>query len=277
MAYFWNSHPLRTLEFQRARAARDEATAVGVAEHGSGNRNMDGAGACSAELPATADGGPQRRRRRAGGALGGSSSAPALPSCRPASPSTWLGELRKTAMKPLEVGSNTENHRHYWFHPRTSEYPLGKTEPATGRGPEAKENRRSSTGIGLRSRELGSYQTDYAQAEKGVQHYMQLRDIQGDRTQSLMFYTSLKRRGLNPSLASEGVVGCSTGGSTVSLRHSLNPEMRKLLRPDKRCVGLYEDSFLDWEGRRPGKHGLKTSDVTQFADAAVQQKCLMRT
>jgi hypothetical protein len=188
-----------------------------------------------------------------------------------------MGELDSVAKMPLETEGRTEDHRHYWFHPSTINFPLGKVAPHTERGPEAAVGRVNNKGIATKDKVWGSLNSDYGQAGKQVGQYLQRRGLQGSKTEPLIFITELKRKRLNPSMVSAGVQSCFTSGTTVSLRHSLSSDKKALLRADKRQVGLYEDSFENWPDRRPGTSGLCTSDVTQFAGAAAAQKALGRT
>jgi hypothetical protein len=187
-----------------------------------------------------------------------------------------MGQLSSVATKPLNVEGRTEDHRHYWFHPSTIDYPLGKIVPKTDRGPEVAVGRINNQGIANRDKEWGSLKSDYGQAGKQVEQYLQFRGLQGSKSEPLIFVTELKRKRLNPSMVSAGVQSSFTSGSTISLKHSLDPDKRALLRPDKRQIGLYEASFENWPGRKPPEAGLCTSDVTQFAGAAVAQKALGR-
>merc|ERR1711874_345531 len=116
---------------------------------------------------------------------------------------------------------------------------------------------------------MGSLSTDYRQSCRQLERRKQLEKAQGEDVTPLLFLTELNKRKLNPSLVSEGTNGSMVGGGTISLRRLLRPELKELARDDQRVVGLYEESWQKFETPKPGAHGLHTSDVTLFADAAV--------
>merc|ERR1740117_1211034 len=153
------------------------------------------------------------------------------------------------------------------------------------RGPECTEGRKSGTGIGLRPREMGSLKSDYSQQENDIQKYLQLRKIQGSKSEPILFITELNRRGLNPSMVSEQVCGSFVGGTTTALKHTLIPGSAPsaLVREDKRQIGLYEDSFGSFASvgangsYRPPAHGNSQSEITVFGNEMILCKNMVRT
>lgn len=217
----------------------------------------------------------------------------------PHEPGEWMYKLREKVSQPMDSAVADNPHRHYWFHPSTIDFPLGKVSAPTNRGPEAAEGRLSATGIGMKPKVYGSYKSGYGIQNMGLEKHYKLKnlrdhtvptdedhaktfnckDIQKSKyfgsLSHLTFVTELNRRGLNPGLTSEGVTASMVGGKSTHLEHTV-PEGRTKM-PSERCVGLYEDSWKHWKGQiLPPKHGLCTSDVTQFADEAAMQKNLMR-
>jgi len=311
MAFLFNWDPERTQQVRKRlqqEAADKEAqeptpalpslTRSAPTLHASGHGAAANSNATAAHAASSGSLGSRARRKpSAAAAKGGSKKVATTEVKRPASPSTWLGELRKTAMQPLDMEGCTEYHRHYWFHPATVNFPLGRTMPFTGRGPECAEGRLSSTGIGTREREYGSLKSDQGQAQTFVAQAHRLRKMRGSKydtevekaynckgitkskyfgaVEPLVFVTELNRRGLNPSMASEGTTSAFVGGTNLCLKRNRPPGAPEL--DEKRQVGLYEDSFKYWRGDiHPPKHGLASSDVTAFADLMVTQKSLMR-
>lgn len=208
----------------------------------------------------------------------------AEPQLPPATPTTWMSKLESVAKRPLECEGRTEDHRQYWFHPSSVNFPLGKIEPFTDRGPEDTVNRVTNLGIATKDKAWGSLNSDYGQAQKQVGQYHQLR-----RTRSLgantinpmtprIFITELKKKRLNPSMVSAGVQSTTTGGTHICLKHTLSSDKLALLGAEKRQIGeyeaMYEQKRATWGDRRPGSAGLCTSDVTQFADEANKMKAL---
>merc|ERR1711862_737072 len=53
---------------------------------------------------------------------------------------------------------------------------------------------------------------------------------------------------LNPSVDSPGTSACMTGGTTISLR-ATSRIPKHMQRDDKRQLGLYEESFKNWDGK----------------------------
>eukprot|EP00927_Polykrikos_kofoidii_P051949 TRINITY_DN45723_c0_g1_i1.p1 TRINITY_DN45723_c0_g1~~TRINITY_DN45723_c0_g1_i1.p1 ORF type:complete len:323 (+),score=69.42 TRINITY_DN45723_c0_g1_i1:199-1167(+) len=221
----------------------------------------------------------RRRRHRQRGEVGGAGAAAATAATashagRPPSPSSWLRDLRAISMKPIDCEGSSTMHREFWYHPRTLDYPLGRITLPTDRGSEAAQGRVNAKGIGTRTKEYGSLASNYGQAEKDLMRYHKLKELQGAKSEPLIFITELNRKKQNPSMVSAGVIASSIGGTTTALKHTLPDSMK---RDDKRQIGLYEDSWKSWDDSyRPAKYALSTSDVTQFADAAVAQKNLMR-
>lgn len=264
MAFFFTSTPLMTLE-KRSRLQKLEALEKVDFSTGSASSSAGAVGempALTSSKLAPGNAKPPRKERRR---------RKAEP---PATPSTWLQELRSTAMQPLESSGSTQMHREFYFHPRTKDYPLGKLTPACNRGPEAAETRIHPTGIGKRPRVYASYQSDYGAATKDVEDYRELKKMQGSQSEPLIFITELNRRNLNPSMVSEGICGSFVGGTNIALKHTLPASMQ---REEKRQIGLYEDSYKFWRNNyRPPTHGLGQSECSQFANAMVQQKALLR-
>lgn len=213
-----------------------------------------------------------RRSRRRG------RSAPAEKEhARPASPTTWLKTLSATASQPLETEASKTFHKEYYYHPKTNEYPLGKIEPHHTRGQEQAIGRiHPVTKIGLRAKTFGSLRSGYGQQCNDRERRIKLVGIQGVDVQPILFLTELNRLKISPSLISKGVIGSFVGGQSTHLRHTLTAEQANLTRPDQRDVGLYEESYPEAKSYVGPKYGMKTSDVTAFADAAVIQAVLMR-
>eukprot|EP00929_Paragymnodinium_shiwhaense_P022792 TRINITY_DN14451_c0_g2_i3.p1 TRINITY_DN14451_c0_g2~~TRINITY_DN14451_c0_g2_i3.p1 ORF type:complete len:302 (+),score=65.01 TRINITY_DN14451_c0_g2_i3:109-1014(+) len=301
MAFIFNWDPERTQQVRRRlqheatlREAEDSAPALPTLSRSAPSLHASGA---AVTQPQEAKG-LKSRKKDATKKPGARKTREAQEQKRPASPGAWLGELQKTAMQPLDMEGCTEYHRHYWFHPGTVNFPLGRTMPFTGRGPECARDRKKSTGIGARDMEYGSLKSDSGTAGCFVEQAHRLRKMRGSKhdeeaekaynckgitkskyfgsVEPLVFVTELNRRGLNPSMASEGTTSCMVGGSQLCLPRTRPPGAPDF--PERRQVGLYEDSFKVWRGDiHPPKHGLASSDVTAFADLMVTQKSLMRT
>jgi len=300
MCWVFNSQPAKNKEFRDRyfppqesewlRSAREslELQSTSVPSPSAPSKAAPAPAAHRAEVPgASAGGAAKHRRRRHRGRSAGAVATSTTPE-PPAAPGAWLAEMKGIAMQPLACEGATESHRHFWFHPSTKNFPLGKTEMAGApvgapghRGPECTEGRKGSNGIGLRPREMGSLKSDYSQQENDIQKYLQLRKIQGSNSTPTIFITELNRRGLNPSMVSEQVCGSFVGGTTTALKHTLIPGSApsSLVREDKRQIGLYEDSFACWPNGsyRPPAHGNNQSEITVFGNEMILCKNMVRT
>mmetsp|Transcript_7394 Transcript_7394/g.13148 ORF Transcript_7394/g.13148 Transcript_7394/m.13148 type:complete len:274 (-) Transcript_7394:63-884(-) len=145
-----------------------------------------------------------------------------------------------------------EYHRHYWFH-RCTLHP-----PPEHRGPEAK------LGLGQRDKVWGGYASDYGRTNMDVEKFHLLQALEKKSAESSAERKAKHGDRKNRSLQSLGVTTCLTGGSSVSMAHTIP---KGLNYQGYRQVGLYEDSFPRYipELYKVPELGLPHTDVTKSA------------
>lgn len=192
--------------------------------------------------------------------------SPAGPDGRPASPDSHMTNLRRQVRQPREVEEVGENkHRHTWFPATYLQAAPGRTRLPDTKGPDAKQTLGKGPKVwGLLTSDYGTMNKQY---EQGLAHK---RHLQRSGTDPGL----LPRVRENPSMVSRGTNACMVGGTNLSLSHQVDPSMR---RTEKRQIGLYEDSFLNYRGHyKPAAYGLPSSDVTYLVGEIVKQQNLMR-